>query len=238
MTTFTTDDRIIAEKDGSYTVNVEPIPFAGLVDIQIQQGTKEWLLERLGHVTASKITDVLAKGKTGGEAKTRESYRWELITQRLTGQIEEGFKNSAMEWGTQTEPEARIHYEASNGVFVEQVGFIRHPTIKWVGASPDGLIDKDGGLEIKCPNSTTHLQTIQSGVSPAKYYGQMQMGMWVTGRKWWDFVSYDPRVPKNLRYFCIRVPRDEAYIANMEREVVEFLREVENAVSNLSGEVK
>jgi len=141
MTTFTSEDRIVAEKDGSFTVNVEPIPFAGLVDIEIKQGTTEWLLERLGHVTASKITDVLAKSKTNGEAKTREAYRWELITQRLTGQIVDGFKSSAMEWGTQTEPEARIHYEASNGVFVEQVGFIRHPTIKWVGASLTGLLE-------------------------------------------------------------------------------------------------
>lgn len=238
MTTFTTEDRIISEKNGSFTINIEPIPFAGLVDVSAEQGTTEWFKDRLGHITASRITDVLAKSKTGGEAKTRESYKWEIITQRMTGLVEEGYKSSAMEWGTSTEPEARIHYEASNAVFVEQVGFLRHPSIKWVGASPDGLVGEDGGLEIKCPNSTTHLQTIQAGVSPTKYYGQMQMGMWVTGRTWWDFVSYDPRVPKNLRYFCVRVPRDEEYIANMEKEVIKFLEEVEKAVLNLSGEIK
>lgn len=228
MTTFTTEDRIIAEKDGSFTINVN----GG----SIQQGTTEWLTERLGHVTASRITDVLAKGKSG-EAKTRESYRWELVSQRMTGIIKDGFTNKAMEHGTATEPEARIHYEVTHGVFVDQVGFLKHPTIKWVGASPDGLVGDEGGLEIKCPNTDTHLQTIASGKAPAKYYGQMQMGMWVTGRKWWDFVSYDPRIQqKNLRYFCVRVMRDEEYIADMEREVLLFLSEVEEVINNLGGE--
>lgn len=223
MTTFTTEDRIVAEKDGSFTINVE-------------QGTAEWLAERLGHVTASRIVDVMAKGKSG-EAKTRESYRWELVSQRMTGIVKDGFTSKAMEHGTATEPEARIHYEVTHGVFVDQVGFIKHPTIKWVGASPDGLVGDEGGLEIKCPNTDTHLQTIASGKAPAKYIGQMQMGMWVTGRKWWDFVSYDPRIQqKNLRYFCVRVMRDEEYIADMEREVLLFLSEVEAVINNLGGE--
>ena len=228
MTTFTTEDRIIAEKDGSFTVNVD----GG----SIQQGTAEWLAERLGHVTASRITDVLAKGKSG-EAKTRESYRWELVGQRMTGILKDSFTNKAMEHGTATEPEARIHYEVTHGVFVDEVGFIKHPTIKWVGASPDGLVGDEGGLEIKCPNTDTHLQTVASGKIPAKYIGQVQMGMWVTGRKWWDFVSYDPRIQqKNLRYFCVRVMRDEEYIANMEREALLFLSEIETVINNLGGE--
>jgi putative phage-type endonuclease len=227
MTTFTTEDRIIAESNGSFTINVDN----GSV-----QGTTEWLTERLGHVTASRITDVLAKGKSG-EAKTRETYRWELVSQRMTGIVKDGFTNKAMEHGTATEPEARIHYEVTHGVFVDEVGFLKHPTIQWVGASPDGLVGEEGGLEIKCPNTDTHLQTIASGKAPAKYIGQMQMGMWVTGRKWWDFVSYDPRIQqKNLRYFCVRVMRDEEYIANMEREVLLFLSEVNEVINNLSGE--
>jgi putative phage-type endonuclease len=236
VTTFTTEDRIIAEKNGSFTVNMEPIPFAGLVSIQDNQGTQEWLMERLGHVTASRVKDVLAKVKTG-EAKTREDYRWELVTQRMTGIVQESYKNSAMEWGTQTEPDARIEYEVRHGNFVTQTGFIKHPTIAWVGASPDGLVDEDGCIEIKCPNTKTHLQTLQSGTAPSQYYGQMQMQMWVTGKQWCDFVSYDPRVTKrNLRFFCIRVDRDNEYIANMEQEVLSFLEEVEAVIFNLSGE--
>jgi putative phage-type endonuclease len=228
MTTFTTEDRIMAEKDGSFTINVD----GGSV-----QGTADWLAERLGHVTASRITDVLAKGKTG-EAETRKKYKWELVAQRMTGISEDSYTNKAMEWGTDKEPDARLEYEARMGLFVDQVGFIKHPYIPFVGASPDGLIDQDGGLEIKCPNSVTHLQTIQSGKAPSKYIGQMQMGMWVTGRKWWDFVSYDPRVKKNLQFFTVRVERDDDYIANMEQEVLAFLREVEEVIFNLSGENK
>jgi putative phage-type endonuclease len=234
MTTFTTEDRESVIKS-MYKI-VEPIPFVGLVDITGQQGTQEWLIERLGHVTASRVKDVLAKVKTG-EAKTREDYRWELVTQRMTGIVQESYKNSAMEWGTQTEPEARIEYEVRHGSFVTQTGFIKHPTIAWVGASPDGLVDEDGCIEIKCPNTKTHLQTLQSGTAPSQYYGQMQMQMWVTGKQWCDFVSYDPRVTiRNLRFFCIRVDRDNEYIANMEQEVLLFLEEVEAVIFNLSGE--
>lgn len=234
MTTFTTEDRESIIK--SMYQPLEPIPFAGLVAIQDNQGTQEWLMERLGYVTASRIKDVLAKVKTG-EAKTREDYRWELVTQRMTGIVQESYKNLAMEWGTQTEPDARIEYEVRHGNFVTQTGFIKHPTIKWVGASPDGLVDEDGCIEIKCPNTKTHLQTLQGGTAPAQYYGQMQMQMWVTNRQWCDFVSYDPRVTKrNLRFFCIRVDRDDEYIANMEQEVLLFLEEVEAVIFNLSGE--
>lgn len=194
-----------------------------------EQGSIEWLQDRLGYVTASRVADVMAVGRNG-EATTRANYKWELITQRLTNRVVESYQNEAMAWGTQTEPQARVVYEIKSNVFVDQTGFEKHPTIKWVGASPDGLIDTDGGLEIKCPNSSTHLQTLKTQKVPTKYIPQMQMGMWVTGRKWWDFVSFDPRLPDDLQYFCKRVDRDDEYIAEMEAKVLEFLAEVEQEI--------
>jgi len=198
-----------------------------------EQGTIEWKLERLGHVTASRVADVLAKIKSG-EAKTREDYRWELVTQRITNDIEEGgYINDAMQHGIDTEAQARMAYEVVTGNFVDQTGFIRHPTIKWVGASPDGLIGTDGNLEIKCPHTKTHLQTLKAQKAPTKYYPQMQMQMWVAEREWTDFVSFDPRLPDEFQFFCIRVSRDEEYIKNMELEVMEFLSEVEQELISI-----
>lgn len=195
----------------------------------VPQGTDEWKRERLGHVTASRISDVMAKVKTG-EAKTREKYRYEIVTQRLTNEIQDGYVNEAMSWGTEQEPYARMAYEAKTGNFVTQVGFIKHEGIYWVGASPDGLVGDTGLIEIKCPNTATHLKTLESGKAPTEYYGQMQMQMWVTGREWCDFVSYDPRLPDELRYFCVRVHRDEEYLKEMEADVLQFLYEVEETI--------
>lgn len=191
----------------------------------IEQGSKEWLELRLGKVTASRIADVLAKGKSG-EALSREDYRYELVVQRLTGDPGESFTNAAMEWGTATEPQARIAYEAQADVFVEQVPFVLHPTIEWFGCSPDGLIGDKGLLEIKCPNSKTHIKYLNAGKPPAKYVPQMQCQMAVTGRQWCDFVSFDPRLPGDLQLFVVRLDRDEDYIKSMEVEVVKFLDEV------------
>ena len=191
----------------------------------IEQGSKEWLELRLGKVTASRIADVLAKGKSG-EALSREDYRYELVVQRLTGDPGESFTNAAMEWGTATEPQARIAYEAQADVFVEQVPFVLHPTIEWFGCSPDGLIGDKGLLEIKCPNSKTHIKYLNAGKPPAKYVPQMQCQMAVTGRQWCDFVSFDPRLPDDLQLFVVRLDRDDEYIKSMEAEVVKFLDEV------------
>lgn len=198
-----------------------------------EQGTLEWKMERLGHITASRISDVMAKGRGNAPSLTREKYKWEIITQRLTNELTEGYENEAMKWGIITEPQARMAYEVSRGTFVERVGFIKHPTIKWIGASPDGLIHTDGCLEIKCPNSSTHLQTLKAQTSPSQYYGQMQMQMWVTERKWCDFVSYDPRLPDDLMFYCIRVNRDEDFIAEMNFASNDFLNEVEQEIEIL-----
>lgn len=200
--------------------------------LDIKQGSQAWFAERVGHCTASRAADVLAKIKTG-EAATRRKYRIQLVTERLTGAPVTGYQNAAMLWGTQTEPEARMALEAATGVIVQEVGFIKHPTIPWVGGSPDGTIGDDGLLEIKCPESTTHLEWLEQNRVPPEHIPQLQFQLWVTGRKFVDFVSYDPRFPDGLQLFVVRVPRDDAYIKTLETEVMDFLAVAEEMVQRL-----
>lgn len=196
------------------------------------QGSPEWHLARCGHITASRFCDVMAKVKVG-EAATRRDYRWELVTERLSGVPCEGYTNRAMEWGTAHEAEARLAYEAATGNLVDVVGFIPHPRIAMVGGSPDGLIDDDGGQEIKCPyNSVVHVQTLAGGMPP-EHRAQVQGNMWVSGRQWWDFVSFDPRMPKKLRLYVQRILRDDAYITLLEAEVIRFNGEVSAQLESL-----
>jgi putative phage-type endonuclease len=197
----------------------------------IEQGSVEWHLQRLGKVTASRVADVLSKGKSG-ESASRKNYRTELVVQRLTGVPGESFTNAAMEWGTQTEPLARIAYEAEMGVFVDQVAFVEHPTIANFGCSPDGVIGV-GLIEIKCPNSSTHIEYLTDDKPPTKYIPQMQCQMAVMGAKWCDFVSFDPRLPNDLQLFVVRLERDDEYIKAMEAEVEKFLSEVEEMFTKL-----
>jgi putative phage-type endonuclease len=185
-------------------------------------------------VTASRLVDVMAKIKTG-EAASRAGYRAELVAERLTGKGAEGFTNSAMKWGTDCEPLARSAYEAETGMLVTEVAMINHPTIEMAGASPDGLVDEDGLLEIKCPETKNHIDTILSGEAPAKYIHQMQWQMACTGRKWVDFVSFDPRMPADMQIFIKRVERDDDLIAAYEAEVIKFLGEVANTVEQLKA---
>ena len=201
----------------------------------IAQGTPEFFEQRLGHVTASRMSDVLAKGKSG-EAVTRQKYRMQLVAERITGLVAESFTSAAMEWGTEQEKFARIRYEADTGYFVDEAEFYTHPTIKWLGASPDGLLNDTGGLlEIKCPNTQTHLGYMLDKKAPAVYINQMQTQMWVTGRAWCDFVSFDPRVPEHLQLFIVRLDRDDALIERMEVEVHKFLSEVEESINVLEN---
>lgn len=196
------------------------------------QQTSDWLKERVGHCTASRFSDVLSKIKSG-EAKERSKYRIQLVTERLTGAPTVGFQNAAMLWGTQTEPEARMAYESERGAMVIETGFLKHATIPWCGASPDGLIGEDGMLELKCPESTTHLEWMEAAKVPAKHVPQIQGQMAVTGRRWVDFASYDPRFPDGLQLFIVRVPRDDAYIKALEAEVMDFLAGAEEMVQRL-----
>jgi putative phage-type endonuclease len=197
----------------------------------MEQKTEEWFAARLGKVTASKVSAVLAKR----DSATRADYLTDLVLERLTGKQQEFYQNEAMQWGTDTEPQARMAYEAFKGVLVDEMGFIDHPSIQYFGCSPDGLVDKDGLVEIKCPNSKTHLSTLLNGKIPTKYIPQVQTQMAVMNRQWCDFVSFDPRLPEDLQLFVVRVNRDDEYIAKLEEEVVVFLDEVNETVNKLKG---
>jgi putative phage-type endonuclease len=207
------------------------------MSLEIIQGSDEWKAIRLGKVTASRVADVIGRTKTGWGAG-RTNYMSELIVERLTGVAAEGFTNAAMQWGTDKEPDARDAYEYFADVSVAQVGFVPHPTIAMSGASPDGLIAADGMLEIKCPNTATHIETLLSGTVAGKYVTQMQWQMACSGRRWCDFVSFDPRLPEEMRLFIKRVPRDPAFIHETEEAVMAFLRELDGKVESLEAKFR
>lgn len=198
----------------------------------MDQRTPEWYAARAGKVTASRVADVVAKTKSGYSA-SRANYMAQLVCERLTGQQQESYQNAAMQWGTETEPLARSAYEMQKDVFVSETGLVDHPTIAMAGASPDGLVGDDGLIEIKCPNTATHIENLLSNSAPANYVIQMQWQMACTGRKWCDFVSFDPRMPEDLQMMVVRVERDDEQIAMLESEVVKFLGEVDDKVNQL-----
>lgn len=202
------------------------------MDTVIEQRTEEWFKQRLGKVTASRAADVLAKLKTGGEAATRKNYKAQLVCERLTGKPQEMFESEPMKWGTEQEPFARLAFEAKTGLIVEECGFLEHFDLM-AGASPDGLIGDTDTLEIKCPNTATHIETLTLGKAPEKYIPQIQFQMWITQRERCHFVSYDPRLPENLQLFIKVVERDNAFIAQLEREIRQFLSEVDEICNQL-----
>lgn len=191
----------------------------------MDQRSDEWFAARIGKVTASRVADLMAKTRSGPSA-SRANYMAELICERLTGQRQEGFTSAAMQWGTDTEPQARAAYEFMTDAVVVETGLCLHPKEPEFGASPDGLVGDVGLLEIKCPNSAAHIETLLSGEAPSKYMPQMQAQMACTGRAWCDFVSFDPRLPADMQLFIKRVHRDEAFISTMEDEVSAFLLEL------------
>jgi putative phage-type endonuclease len=198
----------------------------------MEQRTEEWFSARLGKVTASRVSDVIAKTKSGYSA-SRDNYMAQLICERLTGQQGESFTNTAMQWGTETEPLARSAYENAKGLFAEEVGFVQHPTIEMSGASPDGLVETRGMLEIKCPNTATHIDTLINLSVPTKYITQMQWQMRCCERQWCDYVSFDPRLPLDLQLFIKRVEFDAEYVATLEKEVNQFLDELIKKINKL-----
>lgn len=199
-----------------------------------EQGSAAWLYERVGYVTASRFNAVIAKTKAGKPTAEREKYLMELVVERITGQPQDHFTSAAMQWGIEQEKASRMDYEAHSGRMIEETGFIKHPTLPMVGGSPDGLIGEDGGWESKSPfNSAVHIYTLLDGV-PEEHIAQCQGLMWITGRKWWDFQSYDPRLPEPLCRFVHRIERDEKYIAQLEKEVIEFSAEVAAMVGRLA----
>jgi len=199
----------------------------------MQQGTENWYAARCGKVTASRVADIIAKTKTG-YSTSRDNYLAQLVCERMTKKPAESFSNAAMQWGTDQEPFARAAYESAKDVLVEEVGFITHPTIAGAGASPDGLVGDLGLVEIKCPNTHTHIQTLLDQKVPEKYNTQMQWQMACTQRQWCDFVSFDPRMDEGLQLFIKRVEFHPLYVENLEKEVIEFLAEVEYKISQLN----
>jgi putative phage-type endonuclease len=200
----------------------------------IDQGTPEWFAARLGKVTASRIKDVVAMTKTGPSA-SRKNYAAELMLERVTGQRKESFSNAAMLRGTELEPLARLAYSLHTGLEVEEVGFIDHPTVLRSGASPDGIVADSGLvgiLEIKVPNTATHLEWAIAGKVPPEHVLQMQWQMACVGAKFGDFVSYDDRMPDGQQLFIRRIPADEKLIEELTAEVIKFDAEVEALVAS------
>jgi putative phage-type endonuclease len=200
----------------------------------VEQLSPEWFAQRCGKATASRISDIVAKTKSG-YSTSRANYMAQLVVERMTNQVAESYTNAAMEWGIENEGFARAAYESKTGVLVDEVGAIDHPTIAMSAASPDGLVGDDGCLEIKCPNTATHIDTVLGGEIAKKYYDQMQWQMACAERDWCDFVSFDPRMPKGLQLFIKRVPRSNLYIHELEGEVIQFLAEVDDKVNKLNA---
>ena len=198
--------------------------------IDIVQGSPEWFAARCGRATASRFKDIIAKTKSGPSA-SRKNYIAQLVCERLTGKVEDSYTNAAMAWGTEQEPFARMALE-QRGIVVQEVGFIQHWELM-AGASPDGLIDSTGMVEIKCPNTATHIETLLSGKMPAGHMAQVQGQMWIAKRDYCTFVSFDPRLPEDMQLFTQTIPRDDQYILGIEREVVAALDEVELTIKQL-----
>lgn len=200
--------------------------------LDIIQGSPEWYAIRLGKVTASRIPDLTARIKSGYGA-SRANYMAELVCERLTGVPGDSYKSAAMEWGNTHEDDARDLYQFMEDCEVTRVGFVPHPRIAMSGASPDSFAGNDGLVEIKCPLTATHIETLRGGSIPGKYIKQVQWQMTCTGRAWCDWVSYDPRLPASMRLFVQRIQRDDAVIAELEKEVIDFLAELDATIADL-----
>jgi putative phage-type endonuclease len=199
----------------------------------MEQRSDEWFSARIGKVTASRVADVMATTKSG-PAAARKNYQMELLCQRLTGKAEQGFTSAAMQRGTDLEPMARSAYEVDTGVMVIETGLVLHKSIDGFGASPDGCVGVDGLVEIKCPNTATHIEFMRTGKPDGRYVWQMMAQMACCERAWCDFVSFDDRLPDSLQYKRVRVYRDEKVIAAMETEIKSFLAELEQLIEELT----
>ena len=198
---------------------------------EIVQGTDAWKMLRLGKVTASRVKDIVATTKSG-YSTSRDKYMTQLLLERLTNSVAESYSNDAMTWGVENEKYARAAYEQKMGVLVDEIAFVNHPTIEQSGASPDGIVG-EGLVEIKCPMSHTHLESILGGIDN-QYAVQVQWQMVCTGAKWTDLCSFDPRFPAELQLVIKRFERDDAFIATLEKEVIKFLAELDDKVNKLN----
>ena len=201
----------------------------------IEQGTHEWRMLRLGKISGSRISDVMAKGRDGKPSVTRENYMYELATERLTNIPTESFTSPSMSWGTENEGMARTAFEVFKGVFVSELPWVAHPSITNAGCSPDGLVGNLGMVEIKCMTTANHVDAILNDKPPSQYISQCQFQLACTGRLWNDLTLFDPRLPDVLQLKVFRIERDDEFIKVMEEEVIQFLKEVDEITNNLKG---
>lgn len=200
-------------------------------DIDDGQQTDEWFKSRVGQATASRMSDIMAKGK----GVTRENYQAQIVVERLTGVPTETFQSADMKWGIENEPKAREFYAFMTNTSPTLAKYIPHPTIPMSGASPDGFVGDDGLIEIKCPLPKKHIATLLGAPIDTTYILQIQWQLATTGRQWCDFVSFSPLFPSHMQYFCKRVHRDSAKIMEMQREVIQFLSEVDAKIAELKA---
>lgn len=199
-----------------------------------EQGSQEWHNDRCGCATASRFIDIIAVSKSSGKPlKAREDYLKAVAGEQFYGTPTESFNARSTEWGKDLEPYARQAYEIETGQMILPSGFVRHKTIEFCGASPDGLIGKDGGIEVKCPKDRrVHMDTWAEGM-PVDHFPQVQGNIWINELEWIDFISYDPRAPEGFRLYVQRIHRDDKYILALESHVVQFLEEVKNYIGIL-----
>lgn len=213
----------------------------------MEQRSAEWFDARAGRITASRMCDVMAfseggeykSGKRKGQPKevrplkARTDYIHQLAAERLTNKPRKQVKAWALQWGQDVEPAAVAAYEAETGFIVEQAGLVIHPLYDFIGASPDFTVGDEGGGEIKCPESSeVHLATLLTGL-PGEHIEQIQGGLWVTQRKWWDFISYHPDFPQKTRLYVQRVDRDNEYIAKLADACISLESEVQAILNQL-----
>ena len=197
--------------------------------LKCEQGSEEWYEAKLGIVSTSNFDKVLNKGSGRG------LYMRKLAAERLTGITQSGYSNENMENGLETEPQAREYYEGRNNCKIEQVGFIKRDN--WVGTSPDGLVDKDGQIEIKCPIPSTHIENILKAKMPALYRPQVQGQLWITERKWCDWISFCPSI-KDRPFFSVRILRDEEYIKELAIKVTMFVNELKKMIFEITNDIE
>jgi len=205
----------------------------GKIYTDIEQGTPTWHEARCGSIGATAINDIMSTGKGSAESAGRKNYRAAKVCEILTNCTAENYVNAAMQRGTDLEPAARDVYSFVKGVDVEQVGLIKHPALNYSHASPDGLVGTDGMIEIKVPSPANHIEYLLAGVVPSIYVKQLQWQMACSGRLWNDFVSYGPELPEELQIFIVRMERDNAMIAEMEKYVMEFQASILKMIDDL-----
>ena len=205
----------------------------GKIYTDVIQGEAAWFDCKRGKIGATSLNDIMSKGRGGCQSAGSKNLMAKLAVERLTGLTAETYSNGAMQWGVENEALARAAYEFVNDVEVVQVGFVDHPFIGFAGMSPDGLVGDDGLVEIKCPNTATHIDYLRAKAVPSEYVKQVQWQMACSGRLWCDFMSFDPRMPQRLQSFIVRVWRDEHLIDEMQTAAHMFLIEVTALVTEI-----